>query len=1307
MNTKSRFRSLFEDKTNYVSVAKSQNEFNPSKPGLDMLDNSKDAEDEKTLEQKSKLTDLAITKIKQSLEMSDELQSILNQIDKINEQDDLNEWKLNEKGNTAILKNKNARIFKQNDHLCLSYNNKIELFDSVKELHEWLNKHNFPLPKDIKLHESIITEDEDNYTNENEKDDLRDFDTKDYDKDIQLAKTINNVDQNLLFNDQLQLELQKEENLENIRKTLRAIYSIGSSKVDLNNKDSRIKDGCMKVINFAKSLLGELFTNSKEYKALSYLCENYTDEALNTQFVIDKINEFVPSKIDTPLQTEDKFNLNNIATRNKFNEYANNPSKRKYGGFSKYIEAPQKIKYINDSGKIIEAEFAKNDQILTNIDDFRLEGQYINTKPEQNSENNIDKINPDYFYIIIRFPDENLADIQRYVQKINYYSLKPASSNQSNKAMLTTDLNMARAFPTKTQAQQYLRGVQRVMAFIGGVEPFIIQGEFIIEANNNKNLFNTAYEAYRSSNNLSANLNNTQKTDNIDIDQNTPNPETITPDQDNINIDQNTTTEPKNTNIEIKLFKDTNYPFTVTPNMLQYLTFTGNEFKTIGRTREGNKQLAISFSTEEEAQNFINNAKNIIGYSYKNAKDKDLPVTDDFINGLKCEKINENATESVKTLIDNLLKEANKKYINGYKYLLFETFDDVNLEEKQGDLYDFANNPISYDKGTRLAYNILDPGKRYGFSGFNSARKSNGEEANIQPENVLTLYKALVGDVNTKNYLNFTKEKDLEKYIWARNTIIEQAFIGHCYKLDRAIKHDANKKNRELIKEYLYRITDKYFTLYPSSKDIKLYCLLRDWQQITDASEFNNSYISNQDLNLKIAKNEDGTFFSFDKIKIRNGQTVPFTNLILKKDALNSISKNGLKTYNYNFMIPIILFTNMLLSSLIEATNAILNINKNYSREELIVELQKRTNTLRDVAFLYAIGDISKKGSLISPEEVTEFLEKTPDNVDLKDLIKTEIELNVDLENKYEPTEDDIKNASKENRNRMSGIRKQSEKAKLRKQAQSYVDNLLDDDEDEEDSETLQNTQTSTNTTANIDTVELNTKIQDIINKGKNSFENGKILLATVQTKNLLNAIINEYGNNYTKYLNDDIKKELNTLKTQLNISESITECVTSGTLGSAVTYVAGNKHKKLKETLMSMLDSKLTDDKILVEDDSPADFASGISSEMTADAASGSTTSTTSTDSSTTTSTPNIDMSNDNPNPSDTTANFGDINFNGEYGPAEDEENNNPIGMMPQPEQVIVDVLVNPDDDTDIIVKLKDTETEEIETKHLYEIDV
>ena len=150
--------SLTEAEDDYVSVASITNTFDSNK-NINIYDDENDGLSKDENAEKSKLTKKALDKIKQSLKVTDELQSILNRISKINKNTDYNEWKVNEEDNTAILRNKNAYIFKQNDNLCLSHDNKVEIFKSVPELHKWLCDNNYPLPHNIKLHESVITED--------------------------------------------------------------------------------------------------------------------------------------------------------------------------------------------------------------------------------------------------------------------------------------------------------------------------------------------------------------------------------------------------------------------------------------------------------------------------------------------------------------------------------------------------------------------------------------------------------------------------------------------------------------------------------------------------------------------------------------------------------------------------------------------------------------------------------------------------------------------------------------------------------------------------------------------------------------------------------------------------------------------------------------------------------------------------------------------------------------------------------------------------------------------------------------------
>lgn len=140
---------------NFVSVLQQDEQFNPTKINANVFDDTNSVEeDNDKLEKKHELTSQAIEKITQSLQVSDELQSIINRISKLNKDLDTNKWTKNEEDNTATLRSKDARIFKQNNNLCLSHDGKIEIFKSVPELHEWLKKNNYPLPENIKLHEA-------------------------------------------------------------------------------------------------------------------------------------------------------------------------------------------------------------------------------------------------------------------------------------------------------------------------------------------------------------------------------------------------------------------------------------------------------------------------------------------------------------------------------------------------------------------------------------------------------------------------------------------------------------------------------------------------------------------------------------------------------------------------------------------------------------------------------------------------------------------------------------------------------------------------------------------------------------------------------------------------------------------------------------------------------------------------------------------------------------------------------------------------------------------------------------------------
>ena len=142
----------------FNSINTEAEEFDSSKIASDVFSDGhhENALSEKDKAKKDKLTKDVIDKINDSLKLNKEVQGILDEIRKINDSNDYNEWIVNEEGNTAILKSKNAKIFKQNMNLCLSHDNEIEIFKSVRDLHAWLSEHNYPMPKNIQLHESVV-----------------------------------------------------------------------------------------------------------------------------------------------------------------------------------------------------------------------------------------------------------------------------------------------------------------------------------------------------------------------------------------------------------------------------------------------------------------------------------------------------------------------------------------------------------------------------------------------------------------------------------------------------------------------------------------------------------------------------------------------------------------------------------------------------------------------------------------------------------------------------------------------------------------------------------------------------------------------------------------------------------------------------------------------------------------------------------------------------------------------------------------------------------------------------------------------
>ena len=152
---------LLEANGEFTSVVQTKDDFDPSQISSNVFaDEEKNEESEEDAAKKTDLLNKAKDEIKKSLDTSENLKDILKQIQDLNKEDDGLRWVKNEEDNTARLNNKDAQIFIQNNRICLSYNNKVHLFNSVEELHDYLKKHGMPLPKGIKLHESTLTEDE-------------------------------------------------------------------------------------------------------------------------------------------------------------------------------------------------------------------------------------------------------------------------------------------------------------------------------------------------------------------------------------------------------------------------------------------------------------------------------------------------------------------------------------------------------------------------------------------------------------------------------------------------------------------------------------------------------------------------------------------------------------------------------------------------------------------------------------------------------------------------------------------------------------------------------------------------------------------------------------------------------------------------------------------------------------------------------------------------------------------------------------------------------------------------------------------
>lgn len=184
--------------------------------------------------------------------------------------------------------------------------------------------------------------------------------------------------------------------------------------------------------------------------------------------------------------------------------------------------------------------------------------------------------------------------------------------------------------------------------------------------------------------------------------------------------------------------------------------------------------------------------------------------------------------------------------------------------------------------------------------------------------------------------------------------------------------------------------------------------------------------------------------------------------------------------------------------------------------------------------------------------------------------------------------------------------------------------------------------------------------------------------------------------------LSDNEKKVLNMLMTMnpnLDISK-LTIAQLKERINKAMALFGESKQESIYESAIKHPWLKKIMGQRLVEDDSPADFATGspISSDMDSSSVDTSTTSDTSS------ATPDIDFGGDTAAPA-APSGFGDVDIsvNGYDPEAKDDESNMPASSAP--EYKIIDVLANQDDPTDIRVKLQNTETGEIEVKELSEM--
>lgn len=401
---------ILEADGNFSSIVSSNsNNFDPSKINSNILVDKQD-QDEDVIEKKNSLTAKVLDKIKQSLETSDELQGLLNEIDKLNKNTDYNTWKANKEQNTAYLKSKNAYIFLQNDNICLSHDNQVEIFKSVNELHDWLKKHNYPLPKSIKLHESILNEDHyiDSYKINHELQQL--------DKEIKELSDEYNIKDRNLFDD---IEYAKKEFPNKLKEIKEKIAEFDKQYPDEKNRSTE-----------QKIKKAQLDNEAEKYGRVLKKIKNTDPEELQKQ--LKQIDDLNNKKIDVN-QRKDTLDKEYAAMIAMLNDKSKDPT-TKYSpnnilNNSNNINNNFTDEYAEKLGKELLSKNKKYekpyDSLSDNINDIKKELSNIFDKDEMNNiiiTKNIDDFGNNIYVLrsrsIKKLPKDTL--LKKLPSKINF-----------------------------------------------------------------------------------------------------------------------------------------------------------------------------------------------------------------------------------------------------------------------------------------------------------------------------------------------------------------------------------------------------------------------------------------------------------------------------------------------------------------------------------------------------------------------------------------------------------------------------------------------------------------------------------------------------------------------------------------------------------------------------------------------------------------------------------------------------------------------------------------------------------------------